>query len=219
MTNSISFLKKVYINFIYGLMAFIAFAALFAYLQVPKFLLGLLNSGWIAVIGLIIFLIATYWLFNVLQTSSNRLLQYVGLFGYAMVESLIFSPLLYIASTVGILIPVIVITVITFGILTAIVFMSGINFSFLKNFLILGSIVSLIFLIVSAIVGFNLTILFTTFMLILSAGWILYDTSNIANEYTDGQEVAAAGQLLASVLLLFWYIIRFLLEILNFFND
>jgi len=45
-------------------------------------------------------------------------------------------------------------------------------------------------------------------MVILAAGSILYNTSNIIHHYNTQQYVAASLSLFASVALLFWYLLQ-----------
>jgi FtsH-binding integral membrane protein len=54
---------------------------------------------------------------------------------------------------------------------------------------------------------------FTVAMLLLAAGWILYDTSNVLHNYKIGQHVAASLALFASVALLFWYVLRLVMAL------
>jgi FtsH-binding integral membrane protein len=49
-------------------------------------------------------------------------------------------------------------------------------------------------------------------MIALACGYILYDTSNVMQRYRTNQHVAAALALFAAVMLLFWYVLRILLD-------
>ena len=48
-------------------------------------------------------------------------------------------------------------------------------------------------------------------MIALACGYILYDTSNVLHHYHTSQYVAASLALFASVVLLFWYVLRIML--------
>jgi FtsH-binding integral membrane protein len=50
-------------------------------------------------------------------------------------------------------------------------------------------------------------------MVLLASGYIVYDTSNVLHHYRIGQHVAAALALFAAVALLFWWILRLLMEL------
>ena len=71
-----------------------------------------------------------------------------------------------------------------------------------------GSFAAMGFIVVAAISGFALGLIFTYAMIALACGYILYDTSNVMLHYRIGQHVAAALALFASVALLFWYILQ-----------
>ena len=53
---------------------------------------------------------------------------------------------------------------------------------------------------------------FSYAMIALACGYILYDTSNVLHNYRTDQYVAAALALFAAVMLLFWYVLRILLD-------
>ena len=59
-----------------------------------------------------------------------------------------------------------------------------------------------------AIFGFNLGLWFSAGMAVLASASILYQTDQIKNNYGTEQYVGASLQLFASVMLLFWYILR-----------
>jgi len=61
--------------------------------------------------------------------------------------------------------------------------------------------------------GFQLGTLFSAGMVALSAGYILYYTSNVLHHYRTDQHVAAALALFAAVALLFWYILRLVMAL------
>jgi FtsH-binding integral membrane protein len=60
--------------------------------------------------------------------------------------------------------------------------------------------------------GFNLGLWFSAGMILLAAGSILYQTSNLVHKYHTDQYVAAALGLFASLMLLFWYILRLVMS-------
>ena len=64
----------------------------------------------------------------------------------------------------------------------------------------------------SILFGFSLGIWFTAAMILFACGWILYDTSAVLHEYRVDQHVAASLKLFASVMLLFWYVVRFVMQ-------
>jgi len=54
-------------------------------------------------------------------------------------------------------------------------------------------------------------LVFCFFMVALSCGYIIFQTSNLLHQYRTDQPVAAALALFASVALLFWYIVQILM--------
>ena len=63
------------------------------------------------------------------------------------------------------------------------------------------------------IFNFDLGFFFSGLMIGLASAYILYDTSNVLHRYRTEQYVAAALALFASVALLFWYILRLMMEL------
>jgi FtsH-binding integral membrane protein len=55
--------------------------------------------------------------------------------------------------------------------------------------------------------------IFASLMVLLAAGSILYETSNIVHHYQPNQHVAAALGLFASVALMFYYILYLLMSL------
>jgi FtsH-binding integral membrane protein len=146
------------------------------------------------------------------STSLGR--QYAGLSLYVVAEAVIFLPMLYIAERMS---PHVIpeaglITLLLFGGLTGVVAVTKADFSFLRMGLSIGGFAALGVIVCSMIFGFNLGILFTAAMLVLASGYILYHTSNVLHVYRTDQYVAAALALFASVALLFWYVLRLLME-------
>ena len=86
------------------------------------------------------------------------------------------------------------------------------DFSFLRSVLAFGMIAAFALIIISFFMGFNLGVWFSAAMVLLAAGYILYDTSNILHHYRPEQHVAASLALFASVALMFWYVIRLLMS-------
>jgi FtsH-binding integral membrane protein len=144
-------------------------------------------------------------------------MQYAGLGLYTVIQAVIFIPLLYAASAMN---PDIIpaaglITLVTFGGLTAIVMVTKSDFSFLRSTLCACTLAGFGLIICSMIFGFSLGIFFTALMILVFAGWILYDTSNILHKYPTNMHVAAALTLFASLAMLFWYLVRLLMYFSN----
>ena len=146
--------------------------------------------------------------------------QYAGLAIYTVAESIIFAPMIwfavYLSEKQGIpspLAPAAAITLVTFAGLSAIVLMSKRDFSFLGMFLKIGGFVAIGLIICGAIFGFNLGLWFSGAMILFACGAILYTTSRVLHEYRTDQHVGAALELFAAVALLFWYVLRLLMQL------
>jgi hypothetical protein len=161
--------------------------------------------------------LANYWAFN----GGSPALQYAGLSLYVIAESVIFIPILYVAmylipSEAGHQYDLVgqagILTLCLFAGLTAVVFITGKDFSFLGPILAIASFIALGVIICAIIFGFTLGLLFSLAMVVLAAGAILYDTSNILHRFRMDQHVAAALSLFASVALLFYYVLLALIQ-------
>jgi FtsH-binding integral membrane protein len=182
---------------------------------VPREIISMMFGGkfvWLFIIGL-------FWLgsfiANKFAFSLSRSAQYFGLGLYVMLEAIIFLPVLYIAASYtggDVIMQAGIITLSMFGGLTALVFMSGYDFSFMRTGIIIGGFISLGLIVGGAIFGFNLGLWFSVGMVVLASASILYQTSQIKDTYTTEQYVGAALQIFASVMLLFWYILRILMS-------
>jgi FtsH-binding integral membrane protein len=168
------------------------------------------GMGWLVVLALFMGVswLARYWA----TSDASKPMQYAGLGLYVVAQAAIFLPLLYIADKFapGAIASAGIITGVIFTGLTIAVFVTRIDFSFLKMFLILGGLAAMAFIICSIV--FQQAqwtgILFSCAMVVLAAGYILYDTSNVLHHYRTDQYVAASLALFASVALLFWYVLR-----------
>jgi FtsH-binding integral membrane protein len=160
--------------------------------------------------------LAQFWA----RSATSQAMQYVGLGLYVVLEAVIFVPILWVATdyvkdpniipTAGIL------TLAIFGGLTTTVFVTRKDFSFLGPILSIACFVALALIVIAMFIpgAFGgLGLWFSFAMVAVASGWILYDTSNIIHHYRTDQHVAAALALFASVALLFFYILRILIEV------
>ena len=142
-------------------------------------------------------------------------MQYGGLVLYTVAEAVIFLPILFIATRMAQADVVPIAAAITGALflgLTVVAFTTKKDFSFLGAVLKVGGMVAMGVMVASLIFGFNLGVLFAGIMVVFAAGSILYDTSNIMHRYSTRQHVAASLSLFASVMLLFWYVLRIVMS-------
>jgi hypothetical protein len=173
---------------------------------------------WLVVLGA--FMGASYVADHFAKSQSSRGMQYVGLIVYVLAEALIFVPLLLIVlffteaklaaggADPHILRDAGISTVAIFTVLSLFVVFSKKDFSFLGGILGIMSGAALALILMSCVFGFNLGIVFCVGMVVLAAGYILYQTSNVLAHYNTESYVAASLALFASFALMLWYVIR-----------
>jgi FtsH-binding integral membrane protein len=146
--------------------------------------------------------------------------KYLGLAIYTVIEALFLLPIVFYATHkygMGMINQAAALTLVTFGGLTLTVFITKKDFSFLgyglmvASWLLLGLIVVAIVMPLLGGPAIGLGSWFSFLVIALAAGYILYDTSNILHHYRTDEHVAAALELLADVVLMFYYILRVLI--------
>lgn len=210
----VAFYKKTYTHVAGGVLVFILIEALF--LNTPfilKFALSLTQgSMWLLMLGG--FMLITSYAEGLAIKSHDRNKQYLGFGLYIIAEAFIFVPLIYIAMSringPNIINQAALLTLSLFTGLSAVVLLTKKDFSFLRSFLTIGFFIAIGLIVAGMLFGFNLGLWFSVGMIVLAAGSILYQTSNLVHKYTDDQYVAAALGLFSSLMLLFWYILRIL---------
>lgn len=214
------FVVKVYQHLLLAITAFIGFEMILFSTGAAEGLFDLLftNGGatWLLVLGgfMVIQWMATSAAHNIESTS----LQYAGLFGLAGGEALLFAPFLYLVfndtdnggTTVA---AAAAITAVGFIGLTAIAFTTRKDLSFLRPMLMWGGFAALGLILAAVIFGLSLGIWFSVAMIALAGGAILYQTQAIMARYPSDAYVGASVQLFASVMLLFWYVLRLVSQI------
>jgi uncharacterized protein len=138
--------------------------------------------------------------------------QYAGLFALAVAEALIFAPFLYLlfnvadaGSTVW---SAAFVTAVGFAGLSVVGYNTRKDLSYMKPIMKWGFVAALVLIVSSLLFGFNLGVWFSVAMIALAGGSILYQTQTIMRQYPAEAYVGAAVQLFASVMLLFWYVLR-----------
>jgi uncharacterized protein len=156
------------------------------------------------------------WMARTWAAKTDVKTQYIGLGVYVVAEALIFAPLIWLAATFfdPMIIPTAgIFTGLLFAGLTTIVFTTKKDFTFLGGALTMAGFVALGLIVCSALFGFQLGIWFSAAMILVAAGSILYDTSKVMHHHSVDQHVAASLELFASVALLFWYVLQFLMQL------
>ncbi|MEE9349859.1 MAG: Bax inhibitor-1 family protein [Flavobacteriaceae bacterium] len=209
-TEKATFYKKTYTHVALALVAFIGVEAMMLKSEpLVKFMLSLTQGYlWLALLG-------GFWLATnfaeKLAHNTSRQTQYLGLAFYVVAEAIIFVPMIYIAmhySSPQVIQQAGLVSVFLFVGLSAVALMSTKDFSFLKSALTIGFFIAIGLIVTGILFGFDLGLWFSVLMIVIAAGTILYQTSQLKYEYQPDQYVGAAVGLFASFMLLFWYVLR-----------
>ena len=217
------FIRLVYAHLAGAVLAFAGLCYLLVATLDEKGVVKLITLGTGQPYGLlllfVVYLASGYIAQALARSRSAPPLQYLGLALYIGVMAVMFLPMLWVITwkmgpeatslipTAGIL------TLAVFAGLTITVFVTGKDYSFLAPILAVGSMISLGVIICAMIWGFHLGLFFSFAMVALLAGCLLYQTSNVLHHYPTDQYVAASLELFASVAVLFFYILRILMEL------
>jgi hypothetical protein len=208
------FIVKVYQHLFAALVAFLAFETLLINLGIAEKMYDYFaKSG-----GAWLLLLGGFMIVNWLATSAahdvlNPQRQYLGLFAMAGAEALIFAPFLHYVFNVSegggaSVAAAAVVTAVGFAGLTAVAMTTRRDLSFIRPLMIWGGVSALLLILAAVLFGFELGTWFSVGMIALAGGSILYQTQTIMRRYPEEAYVGAAVQLFASVMLLFWYVLR-----------
>ncbi len=210
-----AFYRKTYLHVALALLAFIGVESILLVTVPGDVILWMISGKFIW-----LFLIGLFWLGSTvsdkLAFDPSREKQYLGLGFYVLLEAIIFLPMIAIATAYSgggdLVMQAAIITLFMFTGLTAVVFFTKTDFSFLRTVIVVGGLVSLGTIVAGAIFGFDLGLWFSVGMVVLASASILYQTDRIKSQYNTSQYVGASLQIFASVMLLFWYILRILMS-------
>jgi FtsH-binding integral membrane protein len=208
------FVRRTYLHLAAAILAFIGMETVLLNTPGIERLVGLMlnGSGWL--ITLAAFMGISYLADRWARSETSPAMQYVGLGLYVVIQGIIFVPLLYVAANYSSpeVIPMAgIITGLLFAGLTATAFITRKDFSFLGSILTIGGFIAMGVIVCSILFGFTLGLLFSAVMVFFAGGAILYTTSNIIHHYRSDQYVAASLALFSGVMLLFWYVLRFVM--------
>jgi FtsH-binding integral membrane protein len=196
---------------------------------------ALTGYAWLLVIGL--FMLVGYIAERLARSETSRSLQYVGLGLAVTAEAILLQPMIwllmlkfgskaqFVAAVTGTATPVMSgqagqillaatgITLAIFVGLTLTVFLTKKDFSFMRGALSIASFAVLGIILVSIIFGFHLGAIFSGLVILLMAGYILYQTSLVMRDFPPSGYVAASLMLFSTIATLFWYVLRLLMEL------
>ena len=209
-----TFYRKTYSHVAMAILAFMVVESILLKVVPMETILYMVSGKmlWLFIIGMM-------WLGTMLSNKlafhPSREQQYLGLGLYVVLQSIVFLPMIAIASAYAggdMIMQAAIITLFMFSGLTAVVFFTKTDFSFLRTAIVVGGFIALGLIVVGAIFGFNLGLWFSVGMVVLASASILYQTQQIKDLYGTNQYVGAALQLFASIMLLFWYVLRILMS-------
>lgn len=212
-----AFIKRTYGHVFASVLAFVALEAVIFKTGAADAILKSVFSGGggkAAWIMLMVAFVGGGYVAQMMAHSRSMVTQYLGLGGYILLETLIFLPILWKADQMSaangqqIIAQAGMVTLLVFGGLTTFAFVSGKDFGFLGPMLTVLSFAALGLVIASVVLGFSLGLVFSVAMVVLAAGMIVYQTSEIMRTYGTDQHVGAALALFASLATMFFYILR-----------
>jgi FtsH-binding integral membrane protein len=202
----VNFIRKVYALFFVGTLFAIGGVLLgFAY---PPLLLTALRHPWLMLFAMLGGVMGAQAVRHV------RGLNLVALFGFTTLTGVVISPLMaLVAATNPVsLVQAGVLTIGIFGALTVYAFVSKRDFSFLRGMVVTGLVVVIlagllnVFLVGSSAFAFAIA----AATLLLFAGFVLYDTSNIIRRYPTNEYVQGALSLYLDAFNIFLALVRIL---------
>ena len=208
------FLVKVYQHLLGAVVAFVLFETLLFATGLAESIYDFIAGGgaaWLLILGG--FMVVNWMATSAAHDLWNPARQYAGLFGLAAAEAVIFAPFLYYvfnvegggAVTVG---SAAAVTALGFGGLSLVGLVTRKDLSFIRPMLLWGGVMAIVLILAAVLFGLELGVWFSLAMIALAGGSILYQTQTILRQYPEEAYVGAAVQLFASVMLLFWYVLR-----------
>ncbi len=208
----ITFLQRTYVHLALCIVALIAvLAILLRTFPDEKVAATAARLGEVAWLAILVCYIGASWLARISVTHARSpIVQYLVLAVYVAATAVLLWPVLAFASTVDGSIPLnsCVVTLALFGALTMHSFSSR-----AVNTVGTTSLMLMIALIAAVGLGswhghFGLGLWLSVGVILLSALYVMYETSSIVYQYRTDQHIAAALTLFASTSLILWYVVR-----------
>jgi FtsH-binding integral membrane protein len=234
-SDRVDFLRKTYAHLGAALIAFAAITAfMMRYMTETslKFSSWALQGRWTWIAVIVLFMIVGVVAQKLAMSQTSRGLQYLGLGIAVVAEAILLQPLLWIAMVKfgdprmfiagqdggmgeagNIILESALITIAIFVGLTITVFVTKKDFSFMRGALAIGSFAVLGVILASAIFGFHLGAIFCGAVILLMAGYILYQTSLVMSYFPPTGYVAASLMLFSTIATLFWYVLNLMMSL------
>ncbi len=234
-SDRVAFLRKTYAHLGVALLGFAAVTAgMMRYMTETslKFSQWAFTGRWNWFLVLAMFMAVGWVAERLARSETSRGLQYLGLGVAVFAEAILLQPMLWVAmikfgnpamfeageaggmGTAGtIILEAAVVTMTIFAGLTLTVFVSKKDFSFMRGALMIATFAALGVIIASMAFGFHLGAVFSGVMILLMAGYILYQTSLVMSHFPPSGYVAASLMLFSTIATLFWYVLRLMMEL------
>ena len=206
-----NFIWKCYAHVVGAILAFAAIEVYFFTTGIAEAIAAPMLQNWWLVLGA--FILVSWGATHVTYRVQSKGAQYAAFAVFIFAEALIFAPMLYLAEAIapGVIDSAAGITVLGCVGLMTVAHLTRKDFSFLGGMLKWGFFLALALIASSLIFGMKLGSWFSVLMIGFAGAAVLWDTSNIIRHYHKEQYVAAAMALFASIAMMFWYILRFMI--------
>lgn len=220
-SERVAFLRRTYAILGLALLAFVGITAALMRTEFSYNFSVKATSGYMWLLVIMGFVAIGMIAERLARSETSRGLQYLGLGLAVGAQALIMQPLLWVAYLQSkttadfntLILTAALITGAIFVGLTLTVFVTKKDFSFMRGALMIATFAAFGIIVASIIFGFQLGAVFAGAMILLMAGYILYQTSVIMAEFPPTAHVAAALMLFSTIATLFWYVLRLLMEL------
>ncbi|MBC7532205.1 MAG: US12 family protein [Oligoflexus sp.] len=206
------FIKKTYFHLAAAIATFALLETFFFSTGIAQSILDVMSHMNPAII-LIALVLINLFASKKAHTSRAKAGQYIGLGAYILAEAIIFVPLIAMSLMRGgtdLLATAALATGIGVVGITLLALSYDTDWSVLDMGLRVAGLSAFALIVCSCLFGFTLGTLFTVVMLAFSAVAILRQTGATLHQYGEEQYIAASLGLFASIMLLFWYVLRFM---------
>ena len=217
-SDRVTFLRKTYAHLGVALIGFALIAGgMMRFMPEVslKFSMWALRGRWTWLFVMLAFLVVGYIAERLARSEASRGVQYLGLGIAVLAQGIILQPLLWLVLAkfggegfFSIITQSIVITLAIFVGLTLTVFLTKKDFSFMRGILVVATFGALGVILASMAFGFSLGAVFCGIMILLMAGYILYQTSMVMRDFPPTHYVAASLMLFSTIATLFWYVLQ-----------
>jgi FtsH-binding integral membrane protein len=206
------FIWKCYAHVVGAILVFAGIEVYFFQSGIAAAVAGPMLNNWLLVLGG--FMLVGWGATHVAHRIESTPAQYAAFALFIVAEALIFAPLLFVAEykAPGAIESAAGVTILGSVGLIATAMITRKDFSFLRGMMVWIGMLALVAIVSSIIFSFNLGTWFSVAMIGFAGAAVLYDTSNIMHHYPSDKYVAAAMALFASIALMFWYILRLLMN-------